>query len=292
MNKALDDMGATPKVARFQIQAHWPEIVGPEMARHSQPQKLQNRCLFVTTSGPVWSQEIMMRQGNILQALSIRFSKLKIDNLRCRVGVLRSMPEAQAKEKPVDLSKIQLPASSEHKVRQLADEVQDPDLKKSLLRALRQQEKRNLWLIQQGAIACQNCGALQNLRFCLGCQQEARREKRQRLFQLLGREPWITAQEVVERLPGVTQSEFHTARKQLLSIWRMGFYNQRDHLKEGQPLPGGLRQLFVDICMLSTATPWDQLQERHIRFSLGRIWAKAYLEDKAPPPYQKKEVSP
>lgn len=288
IQNALDELGASSRIAQHQIQACWPELVGPVLSRHTQPQRVQGRTLWITTAGPAWSQELRMRQEIILDALSQRFPRLRIDSLRCRVGILRSPFQLPAPTQEVDLEAITLPASSEARLQTIASEVHDPTLQASLLRAMRQQEKRKVWLRSQGAIPCQTCGHLQNLRTCLGCQQERQRQQRQQLFQLLGREPWITAQEAQHRLPHLSQSAFHNARKQLLSILKLNFYQQREPLKEGQPLPPGLRQLLIEICMLSTATPWDQLQERHIRFSLGRTWARAYLEDKAPAPYQKR----
>ncbi|MBT9583006.1 DUF721 domain-containing protein [bacterium] len=282
---AVEDLGAAPKLARYQLQACWPELVGPTLAQHCTPQRLQGRTLWVLTRAPIWSQELMLQQQSILEKISHRFPKISLEHLRCKVGTLRSQVQPPPPPPAEDLSAIVLPQSVEYRLNKLADEVHDPQLRQSLLRALRQKEKRDQWLRQQGAIACQNCGALQARRTCTGCRQEQRRQRRQQLFQLLGRQPWITYQEAAEQITPLRQGEFHTTRRQLLSILLLNFYQERALLQTGQELPPGLRHLLLQICMISTSTPWDQLQDKHVRYSLGKTWGQAYLDDKAPPPY-------
>jgi hypothetical protein len=232
---------------------------------------------------------MMLQQESILQTIARRFPKLKVGQLRCRVGTLRGQTPAEPAASAPDLSAIELPASVEYRISKVADEVSDPQLRQSLLKALRQKEKRDQWLRQQGALACRDCGALQDLRTCRGCRLEQRRQRRQQLFQLLGRQPWITYQEAAEQIQPLRQGEFHTTRRQLLSVLLLNFYQERALLTAAQPLPPGLRHLLLQICMISTATPWDQLQDRHIRFSLGKTWGQAYLDDKAPPPWERKK---
>lgn len=287
LNHAVEEFGAGAHVSRYQLQASWGELVGSRLAQHSQPYKMQGRTLLVVTRGPIWSQELMIQQGGILPAIQQRFPKLKVQGLRCRVGTLRSHGETPAPPPPPELTRIPLSPAVERRIEGLASQVTDPDLRRSFRRALRQQEKRKIWLRDQGAIECMDCGALQELRVCRGCIQEDRRRRRQLLFQLLGREPWITYQEAADQIRPLTQGDFHQARRQLLSIQLRNFYELRADLKEGQPLPSGLRQLLVQICMLSTATPWDQLQDKHVKYSLGKIWGQAYIDDKAPVPRPK-----
>ena len=184
-----------------------------------------------------------------------------------------------------DLRQIDLPASVQARLKAIADEIQDHDLRSSALQALLQQARRNHWLASQGAVACAQCGKLQFERTCLGCRQERRRRRRRKLFRWLGRQPWLTLSEAQSRVPSLRGSEFHTARHQLLSNLRLQFWQLREGLPEGQPLASGLRQILVEICMLATSTPWDQLQEKHLRYALGKTWARAYLDDRTPTPW-------
>jgi hypothetical protein len=284
---AVEELGATQKLARYQIQACWPELVGPRLAPHCSPQKIQGRMLWLRVRAPVWAQEIMLLQDTILNALSKRFPRLRLEQLRCQVGVV----VATLGEPPVpvaeDLSAIVLPRSVEYRLERLAAEVEDEGLRESFLRAMRQKERKDMWLRSQGAGPCLVCGALQDRRLCLGCRQERGRERRRQLFQLIGRQPWISYAEAQMHLKALRQSEFHTARRQLLSLFLLNYYRERDLLVAGQALPGGLRNQMLQICMLSAQTPWDQLQDRHVRYALGKTWGTAYLEDKAPPPFDK-----
>lgn len=284
---AVEELGVTQKLARFQIQACWPELVGPRLAPYCAPNKLHGRTLWLRVRAPVWAQEIMLLQDSILTGLRKRFPRLRVEQLRCQVGVVvPSLGEGPA-PLPEDLSAIELPRSVEYRLERLAAEVEDPELRASFLRALCQNERRDIWLRSQGALPCQLCGALQERRLCIGCRQQRGRERRQKLFQLIGRQPWVSFVEAQMHLPALRQGEFHTARRQLLSLHLLSYYQQRDVLEVGVVLPPALRNLMLQICMLSTQIPWDQLQDRHIHFSLGKTWGTAYLEDKAPPPFDK-----
>lgn len=286
---SVEEMGVSQKLARFQIQACWPELVGARLAPYCAPQKLQGRTLWVRVRAPVWAQELILQQDRILEAVLKRFPRLRVEQLRCQVGVVVPQLASEPPAPIEDLSTIVLPKSVEYRLSKLASEVEDPDLRASFLRAIRQKERRDIWLRTQGAVACAVCGGLQDRRLCDGCRLERGRERRRKLFQLIGRQPWVAYSEACLHLPALRQAEFHTARRQLLSIFLMSYYQERDVLLTGQPLPAGLRNLMLQICMLSTSTPWDQLLDSHIRYSLGRTWGKAYLEDKAPVPFDKSQ---
>ena len=284
---AVEDLGVSQKLARYQIQACWPELAGPRLAPHCSPQKIQGRVLWLRVRGPVWAQEVMFAQDRILTSLADRFPRLRLEQLRCQVGVVVPTVVDNPPQIPEDLSAIVLPRSVEYRLERLAAEITDDKLRHSFLRAMRQKERKDSWLRSQGALPCQLCGALQDRRLCLSCRQERNRERRRKLFQLIGRQPWITYAEAQMNIKALRQSEFHTARRQLLSLFLLNYYRERDLLTAGMPLPGGLRNQMLQICMLSVQTPWDQLQDRHIRYALGKTWGTAYLEDKAPPPFDK-----
>ena len=287
LEKALDDWGVGKKLTGFQVQAHWPELVGPQLAAQSQPQRIQGGTLWVLTRGPIWSQEVLLQQGRILQAVRQRFPSLGLRQLRCKVGTLRVVSSPLPPSTP-DLSQIQLPEAVMARVQATVERVEDEGLRSSLLRALLQKERRDHWLRGQGALACKHCGALQEMRSCLSCRAAARRARRRKVFQWLGRQPWSTYQEALEGLGRLRQSDFHTVRRQLISRLRQDYYLQRAHLKEGESIPSGLRNLMVEICMLATATPWDLLQEKHALFALGKTWGQAYLDNRVPPPFLRK----
>lgn len=285
LEAAIDELGVRRQLARHQLQASWPELAGSRLARHTQPHRLRGPVLWVLTRNSAWTQELLLEQPSILDRIRKKFAHLGLEQIRCRVGTLRPMLEAPEPPAFPDLRQIALPLSVETRLRNVANEIHDEKLRASVLQALLQQERRNHWLRSQGALACAHCGKLQMERTCLGCRQERRRRRRAKLFRWLGRQPWLTLSEAQSRVPSLRGSEFHTARHHLLSNLRLQFWQLREHLPEGQPLSSGLRQILVEICMLATSTPWDQLQEKHLRYALGKTWARAYLEDRTPTPW-------
>lgn len=282
---AVEELGVGQKLARCQLQACWPELVGSTLAINCSPQKIQGQILWIRVRAPIFAQEIMLRQDSILTAILRRFPRIRLQQLRTQVGVV--IPVISEEPIPVvhDLRDIVLPRSLEYRLELLASEIEDADLREAFLRALRQKERRDIWLRSQGALPCQVCGALQEYRRCTACLQELARDQRRKLFQLLGRQPWIAYSEAQLYLKTLRANEFRIARQQLLSLYLLNYYRERDLLVAGQPLPASLRNQMLQICMLTVQTPWDLLQDRHVRYALGKTWGSAYLEDKAPPPF-------
>ena len=66
---SVEEMGVSQKLARFKIQACWPELVGARLAPYCAPQKLQGRTLWVRVRAPVWAQELILQQDRILEAV-------------------------------------------------------------------------------------------------------------------------------------------------------------------------------------------------------------------------------
>jgi predicted nucleic acid-binding Zn ribbon protein len=71
----MQKLGLAQRLQQSQVFVHWPQIVGPDIARHAQPVSLRHGLLTVAVDHPVWLQELS------------RFHKaLLLDKVRDRVG--------------------------------------------------------------------------------------------------------------------------------------------------------------------------------------------------------------
>lgn len=86
MDTVLGDLGLEAAAAAFRVGQRWEEAVGPEVARHCRPVGLRGQVLEVMVESSVWSQQLQLRQPEILEALRRVLGDGAPTDLRFRVG--------------------------------------------------------------------------------------------------------------------------------------------------------------------------------------------------------------
>lgn len=82
IEKVIASLGHSHKFQGWRVVGHWPEIVGPEIARCSRAVRFSEGTLIVVVEKDVWRQELEMQREQIL-------------------GKIRSLPGGAAVEKIV-----------------------------------------------------------------------------------------------------------------------------------------------------------------------------------------------
>jgi len=66
----LSKYGLDRKVKEYQFVADWEQIVGPEIARRSRPERLYKGTLFVKVMGSAWAQELSFHKATIIRRVA------------------------------------------------------------------------------------------------------------------------------------------------------------------------------------------------------------------------------
>ena len=78
----------------------WEQIVGQDIASHTNLTEIRNHALCVEVDHPAWMQQVQLRQARILKAVQQRFPSLEIRTLHLRLveklGQLGSAPAPAA----------------------------------------------------------------------------------------------------------------------------------------------------------------------------------------------------
>lgn len=82
----LDDLGLEGASALLRIAERWEAAVGPEIARHCQPERLLGTVLEATVDTSVWCQQLQLQSPAILAALRRELGPEAPTDLRLRVG--------------------------------------------------------------------------------------------------------------------------------------------------------------------------------------------------------------
>jgi predicted nucleic acid-binding Zn ribbon protein len=66
LTKALKKHGIDKEISRYKFILHWPEIVGPEIAKRTKPECIRRGVLVVKVCDSAWTQELTLRKEAIL----------------------------------------------------------------------------------------------------------------------------------------------------------------------------------------------------------------------------------
>lgn len=86
IGRTLDQLGLGASVATVAIHRAWPELVGEEVARRSEPGLLKNGRLQVTVTDAVWVQQLTMLKPKILASLEAHLGSGIVRELFFSVG--------------------------------------------------------------------------------------------------------------------------------------------------------------------------------------------------------------
>jgi predicted nucleic acid-binding Zn ribbon protein len=76
----------TGRLLEGRIRRQWLPLVGPEMARRTQPGRLENGCLTITVDNSPWMQELSLRQPDLTARLAKQVPEVR--SLRFAMGTV------------------------------------------------------------------------------------------------------------------------------------------------------------------------------------------------------------
>lgn len=60
----------------------WPSVVDEKVGRNTEPVKIQNRVLYVSTANPVWAQELSLLKREIIKKFNQQAGEEAISDIR------------------------------------------------------------------------------------------------------------------------------------------------------------------------------------------------------------------
>jgi predicted nucleic acid-binding Zn ribbon protein len=72
------------KIKGYQIISDWENLAGKEIAKSSQPIKIQDKCLFLAVKSNVWANELNLRKGELIEKINREAGEEIISNILFR----------------------------------------------------------------------------------------------------------------------------------------------------------------------------------------------------------------
>ncbi|GFP30599.1 hypothetical protein HKBW3S44_00623 [Candidatus Hakubella thermalkaliphila] len=146
VTQVLDNLGMEKKVRESRAISCWKEIVGERIASNTHPYKIQKGILFVSTSSPVWSQELSLLSREIKERINSLLGEDVIKEMRFYPRGVDRQPVDQAPSReiaPRELNKAQA-QEIEELASQIGDDVLRERFKKVLARAKAREDEGRL----------------------------------------------------------------------------------------------------------------------------------------------------
>ena len=84
MLNLVRELGIAPRMAQYDIITAWPDVVGPQIARVTDPQRLENGVLYVTVTTAPWRAELSMKRLELVEKLNTRVGVRVLNDIRFR----------------------------------------------------------------------------------------------------------------------------------------------------------------------------------------------------------------
>jgi hypothetical protein len=202
------DRGADPVGL---LGAAWADIVGDEVARNSQPSRIAEAMLVVTTRSSAWSQQLSFLSDTIVAAIRARLPAAGVERLRFRVGPIRpSSPR---------------PAPALHNVvppRRASTRPPTQSAQEAIARFKEDVTHRQRAKSASGWKECEGCGMFiaPGIRTrCMPCENARAQRLETMLARLLFEAPWLGHRAASTLVDGLREEEYGAIRARLLARW-------------------------------------------------------------------------
>lgn len=239
------------------LRAHWPSIVGPDVAANSRPAEFAQDSLLIVTRSSAWSQQLGFLSERILAAVRER-SNVSLERLRFRVGRL------------VETGNV--PARRHVLARRSGQDARDPapSLEAAVARfkhdvAAAQRAKANA-----GWKECSRCGVRivpSSGPRCVPCENVRLQERDARVARLLFEAPWLGYAGIAPLLDDLKPHEYQLVRLQLLRRWKDAL--ERVRRSGGRSLSTRDRMIASSYVLLKSELDPERIAPAVVRDLLG-----------------------
>ena len=232
--------GSDPLVV---VRAVWAELVGADVARAAQPVAIEREVLIVLTASSSWSHQLAFLEPEIVRGLRALPETQALTRLRFRVGKLRKpLPGTSSGAGPRSRSA------------EIAAEPPAKTLDDALARLRRSVERTRATHRGRGGTFCALCEAAVDAGpTCTPCRDDVDRRRRYACERLLFEAPWLSSEEVLALVEGLSPEEYDASRRRLLRAWWDELWRANKLLGLRQPIDRvRLRKLASSFVLLET----------------------------------------
>ena len=85
LERLLDDLGSAPVKETNSLLTRWPEIVGRDLAAHTQPVGVRHGILVVQADDPAYGDSLSWKERELVQRLALVLGEGVVTGLQVRI---------------------------------------------------------------------------------------------------------------------------------------------------------------------------------------------------------------
>ncbi|OQA17284.1 MAG: hypothetical protein BWY64_02152 [bacterium ADurb.Bin363] len=191
---AFDNPHIAAKARENMIFPFWSVIVGPKIAAHAKPYKLENGILKVIVTSSTWSQQLSFMKDQILRGYLDMIGEELVRDIRFQIG--KRLPDTKKGHKTeqlsldfenkfpdeFQLSRINLSEDTILLIKEQVKFIKDEQLREQMLLLIEKDFKIKLWKEQKGWKPCHQCQVLiePGKDLCIICELEGNKGRKKR----------------------------------------------------------------------------------------------------------------
>ncbi len=194
------------------VTAAWPDVVGVESARNSQPLRIDGGTLVVATRSSAWSEQLSFLAERILASLRADFGLNEVQRLRFRVG--RLVVRTRARVIRGAISRAARPASAP--LHESADSESAFTRFRTGVGRVRRAKEESGWN------QCGRCASLVppgERAICAPCAVAISQDRERGVARLLFEVPWLGYSGIAAIVDGIEAEEYDAIRSRVLARW-------------------------------------------------------------------------
>lgn len=145
LNEILAGLGLKRGIESAKALTDWEQIVGEKIAAHAQAFSVKKDILFVTTSSPMWTQELSLMKRHLVKRINAHLKQDQIREIRFLTRGVNAKSKHAPDEDSVDLKRVALSAVEMSEVDHIVEEIDDQELRESMRRVLIYDKKLKRW---------------------------------------------------------------------------------------------------------------------------------------------------
>jgi hypothetical protein len=145
INPLLDnmfrDLGISERIKLDNLKRRWPDIFSGPLALHTLPVDIKDGMLTIAVDSPTWLQHLKFMKKEMIEKLA----PFEVKDVKFRHGGVEFRNEIKVyeqKAQPEDFR--ELTAEDKRRIQQTVDEIDDPDLKESIRKAMEKSARRKM----------------------------------------------------------------------------------------------------------------------------------------------------
>ncbi|MBE9529015.1 MAG: DUF721 domain-containing protein [Proteobacteria bacterium] len=124
------------KLIEYRLRKCWAEAVGAKIAKRAEPLMLIDSTLHCIVSSSPWITELNFQKAAIIEKINSAMGTSTVTEIIFKPGTLKGTTEPPTMSEPVAVEAKELTAEQKRHIEETAAEIEDPELKKSVMRAM------------------------------------------------------------------------------------------------------------------------------------------------------------